>query len=217
MIYMPRFFNLVRNCRLQRINYFFFHEMHNSSYCYYCNDYHSDEWNNETMICVFICRWEAVPVHVGRLHMEVCPLRRADAPLPQTHGSEAVPLSPVSALLLPLRPPVVAHETTLIIPLICWCMNNQQETTQYRNSFHQFLSSLLFHWFLNLSCNCFLFFCLILEYCSFSFKLYYYCFFFVLLVLLCITRTISFRRGERGINHRQPVVSFIHSNIFIGS
>ena len=43
--------------------------------------------------------------------MEVRALRRADETLPQTHGSQTVPVSRLRAQLLPLRPPGVAQET----------------------------------------------------------------------------------------------------------
>ncbi|KAK8787716.1 hypothetical protein V5799_022512 [Amblyomma americanum] len=61
-------------------------------------------------------RREAVHVHVGGLHVEVCALGRADAPLPQAHGPEAVQVPAVPALLLALRPPVAAHEAPLTTP-----------------------------------------------------------------------------------------------------
>lgn len=55
-------------------------------------------------------RWEAVQVHLGRLRLEVRALRRADAPLPEAHGRQAVPVRGVQPQLLALRPPGAAHE-----------------------------------------------------------------------------------------------------------
>ena len=59
------------------------------------------------------CRREAVPVHVGRLQVEVRTVGRANAPLPQTHGPETLQVSAVSAVLLAVRPPIAAHEAAL--------------------------------------------------------------------------------------------------------
>ena len=50
---------------------------------------------------------------MGRLHLEVRSLGRADPSLPQTHGTKAVPLPPVPALFLTIRPSVIAHEAPL--------------------------------------------------------------------------------------------------------
>ena len=55
-------------------------------------------------------RREAVPVLVEGLRLEVCPLGRTDAPLPQTHRRPAVPVPFVRARLLAFRPPGAAHE-----------------------------------------------------------------------------------------------------------
>ena len=52
-------------------------------------------------------------MHVGRLHLEICTVRRADPPLPEAHGTKAVPLPPVPAFVLTIRPSVTAHEATL--------------------------------------------------------------------------------------------------------
>lgn len=56
------------------------------------------------------CRREALPLQLGRLRLEVCALRRTHAPLPQAHGSPAVPVPPVRPCLLTLRPPGATHE-----------------------------------------------------------------------------------------------------------
>ena len=66
------------------------------------------------LIVIDSFRRETVSVHVGRVHVEVCPVGRADPPLPEAHGTEAVPLPPVPALLLTIRPPVAAHEASLM-------------------------------------------------------------------------------------------------------
>ena len=49
-------------------------------------------------------------MHLGRLRLEVRPLGRADPPLPQAHGGQALPVRRVQPQLLPLRPPGAAHE-----------------------------------------------------------------------------------------------------------
>ena len=61
---------------------------------------------------VCLCRWEAIPLQLGRLRLEVRPLWRTHTPLPQTHRPPSVPVSPVWAGVLPLRPPGSAHEAT---------------------------------------------------------------------------------------------------------
>ncbi|XP_061419844.1 alpha-protein kinase 1-like isoform X1 [Lethenteron reissneri] len=55
-------------------------------------------------------RREAVRVRVGRLHVEVRALRRADATLPQAHGLAALPVPRVRPGLLSLRPPGAAQQ-----------------------------------------------------------------------------------------------------------
>lgn len=52
-------------------------------------------------------------VHVGGLHVEVRALRRADAPLPQAYGTEALQVPALPAQLLALRPLITAHEAPL--------------------------------------------------------------------------------------------------------
>lgn len=62
-------------------------------------------------------RREAIPVSMGGLQLEVRPLRRADASLPQAHRPETLRVCAVSEGLLPLRPPGSAHEEArLTIP-----------------------------------------------------------------------------------------------------
>lgn len=46
--------------------------------------------------------------------MAVCSIRRADETLPQAHGREAVPLPPLRALLLALRPPGAPREASRV-------------------------------------------------------------------------------------------------------
>lgn len=65
-----------------------------------------------TCVCLsHLCRWEAIQVHVGRLHVEVRPLGRVDAPLPQAHGRQALQMRRLRPLLLPLGPPGPAPPT----------------------------------------------------------------------------------------------------------
>lgn len=56
------------------------------------------------------CRWEALPVFVGRLWVEVRSIRRTHPPLQETHGCQALQVPPLRALLLPLRSPGTPHE-----------------------------------------------------------------------------------------------------------
>lgn len=55
-------------------------------------------------------RREALQMHVGRLHLEVCPLGWTDQALPQTHGSEAIQVRGLWSQLLQVRPPGPAPE-----------------------------------------------------------------------------------------------------------
>lgn len=66
-----------------------------------------------TAACVST-RGEAVPLRLGGLRMEVRPLGRAHAPLPETHGPPALPVSEVRPGLFQVRPPRSAHEETLM-------------------------------------------------------------------------------------------------------
>lgn len=49
-------------------------------------------------------------MHVGRLHLEVCPLGWTDQALPQTHGSEAIQVRGLWSQLLEVRSPGPAPE-----------------------------------------------------------------------------------------------------------
>lgn len=63
----------------------------------------------------FICyRREAVSVHVGRLHVEIRTIGRADAALSQAHGPKAVQVPSLSAIVLAKRPFVASHEEALM-------------------------------------------------------------------------------------------------------
>lgn len=53
--------------------------------------------------CISI-RWEAIQVHLGRLHVEVRPLRRVDAALPETHGRQTLQVRGLRPKLLALGP-----------------------------------------------------------------------------------------------------------------
>lgn len=55
-------------------------------------------------------RREAVQVLLGGLRVALRPVGRADAALPQAHRRQAVPLPPLRALLLALRPPGAARQ-----------------------------------------------------------------------------------------------------------
>ena len=61
---------------------------------------------------ILINRWEAVPVFVEGLRLEIRAQRRTDSSLPQTHGRPAVPVPSVRTGLLAVRSPGPAHETS---------------------------------------------------------------------------------------------------------
>lgn len=64
----------------------------------------------------FICyRRETVSVHVGRLHVEIRTIGRADAALSQAHGPKAVQVPSLSAIVLAKRPFVASHEKALMM------------------------------------------------------------------------------------------------------
>jgi len=63
----------------------------------------------------FHFRWEALHVYLGRLYLEIRPVRRVDAAFSQTHGPKTVQVPPLPAVVLALRPPVAAHEETLTL------------------------------------------------------------------------------------------------------
>lgn len=65
-----------------------------------------------TAACV--SRGEAVPLRLGGLRLEVRPLRRAHAPLPEAHGPPTLPVSEVRPGLFQVGPPGPAHEETLM-------------------------------------------------------------------------------------------------------
>ena len=60
----------------------------------------------------FSYRWEAVPVFVEGLRLEIRAQRRTDSSLPQTHGRPAIPVPSVRTGLLAVRSPGPAHETS---------------------------------------------------------------------------------------------------------
>lgn len=49
-------------------------------------------------------------MHVGKLRLALCTFGRADASLQEAHGSQALPVRRLLALLLPIGPPGPAHE-----------------------------------------------------------------------------------------------------------
>jgi len=50
---------------------------------------------------------------VDRLRLELCPVGRADPPLPQAHWRQTVQVSPLRAMFLQVRPFGAAQETAL--------------------------------------------------------------------------------------------------------
>lgn len=66
-------------------------------------------------------RGEALCLHVGRLRLEVRALRRADPPLPKTHGTAPLPLPALPACFFALGSPGLAHEASpLSTPTSTW-------------------------------------------------------------------------------------------------
>ena len=61
--------------------------------------------------CLF-CRREAVPLHLGRLHMEIRPLRWVDEALQKTHRLQTVPLSTMRTSFREVRSSRPPHETS---------------------------------------------------------------------------------------------------------
>lgn len=57
-------------------------------------------------------RWEAIQVHVGQLRLALRSFGRADAPFPEAHGRQTLPVRCLLALLFPIWPPRPAHEKT---------------------------------------------------------------------------------------------------------
>jgi len=54
-------------------------------------------------------------VHVGRLHVEIRTIGRADAALSQTHGPKTVQVPSLSAIVFAKRPLVAPHEEALMV------------------------------------------------------------------------------------------------------
>ena len=61
-------------------------------------------------------RWETVPLWLGRLWVEVCPLRWTDQALSQTHGAPPLPVPEVWPGILEVGPPRLAYEEALLNP-----------------------------------------------------------------------------------------------------
>ncbi|MCL4163154.1 UNVERIFIED_CONTAM: hypothetical protein GTU68_024622, partial [Idotea baltica] len=57
-------------------------------------------------------RGEAVPVPLERLRLEVRPVRRADAALPEAHRGSPLPVPPVRESLFQVGSPQSSHEET---------------------------------------------------------------------------------------------------------
>lgn len=51
---------------------------------------------------------------MGRLHLEVRPFGRINAPLPEAHRPETVQLQPVPEILQQIRSSIPTHETPLM-------------------------------------------------------------------------------------------------------
>lgn len=62
------------------------------------------------------CRRETLPLWLGRLWVEVRPLRRTDQALPQTHRAPPLPVPEVRPGLLQVGPPRLTHEKALLTP-----------------------------------------------------------------------------------------------------
>lgn len=68
------------------------------------------------LLYCLLFRGKALPMPMGGLQLEICPLRWVDPSLPEAHGPKALRVSTVSAGLFPLRPSGSAHEETHLIP-----------------------------------------------------------------------------------------------------
>jgi len=91
----------------------------------YPNQYHQD-----ILIVLFICcRREAVSVHVGRLHVEIRTIGRADAALSQTHGPKTVQVPSLSAIVFAERPLVAPHEEALMVRAPSRAARRERERT----------------------------------------------------------------------------------------
>lgn len=64
------------------------------------------------LFCCLLFRRKALPLFMGGLQLEICPLRWADASLPQAHGSKTLWMSALSEGFLSLWPSGSAHEET---------------------------------------------------------------------------------------------------------
>lgn len=63
-------------------------------------------WSTTSWVCVIFhaSRGKAIQMHLGRLHVEVCPLRWADEALQKTHGGQAFQVCRLWPQLLQIRP-----------------------------------------------------------------------------------------------------------------
>lgn len=75
-----------------------------------CN---SLKFRKRVRFCFVFDRREAVPVFVGRMHLEIREIRRTDTPLQETYGTETVQLPSLSEIVQPIRSPLLAHEAAL--------------------------------------------------------------------------------------------------------
>lgn len=68
-------------------------------------------------MALFSCyRWETVPLWLGWLWVEICPLRWTDQALPQTHRAPPLPVPEVRPSVLQVGPPRLTHEEALLSP-----------------------------------------------------------------------------------------------------
>lgn len=82
----------------------------------FVNIHISISYHRDILIVLFICyRREAISVHMGRLHVEIRTIGRADAALSQTHGPKAVQVSSLSAIVFAERSLVAPHEEALMV------------------------------------------------------------------------------------------------------
>lgn len=61
-------------------------------------------------------RWETLPLWLGRLWVEICPLWWTDQALSQTHWAPPLPVPEVRPGLLQVGPPSLTHEEALLNP-----------------------------------------------------------------------------------------------------
>ena len=62
---------------------------------------------------LFCFRRETIPVHVGGMHVEICPFGRINAALSQAYRTKAVQVPSLSAIVLAERSSVASHEEAL--------------------------------------------------------------------------------------------------------